>query len=227
MIVSVLGIFCFVYESESKSSDDGDGVSDTMHGCLLCLLANFLFAACDVVAGKVSQSYAHKVAGSMYYQVFIGLYQVPIFLWVWWWPKQPEGVEWNAMWWCVLPAVALSANNYATFIGVTIKSPFYVSLGTLLGIPLSFVLDIFVHGYSLRFFPILGACLLIISFLMLEVIPPPKRMEFLSVALMNGECKDEISERGQDEKEHLVKPLVRSYGCETIYEVEKTLSVNQ
>lgn len=166
-----------------------------------------------VVAGKVSQSYAHKVAGSMYYQVVIGLYQIPAFLWVWWWPQSPNEEEMSMVWWCMLPALALSANNVSIFIGVTIKSPFYVNIGTLLGIPLAFIVDIFVHGYHLQLFPIVGACLLIISFLMLEVISPPKRMGFLRVALVNGEYSDEDSQ--QHEKEHLVKSSVSTYGCQT------------
>lgn len=47
MLVSVLGILCFVYESGNIRSENGNGVKDTMSGCLLCLLANFLFAVCD------------------------------------------------------------------------------------------------------------------------------------------------------------------------------------
>lgn len=145
----------------------------------------------------------------MYYTMWAGIYQIPIFLWVFWWPAPPRANEWNDMWWCALPALVLSANNVSIFAGVTIKSPFYVSLGTLLGIPLSFVMDVFIHGYKIKFLPVLGAVLLIISFLMLEAIPAPKQFEFLSIALLNKEATtDTCHLLREEESEKLIDPLV-------------------
>merc|ERR1712087_392649 len=146
-----------------------------------------------------------------------------MFVWVWFWSKPLTQSDWHNIWWCMLPALALTLNNVSIFFGVTIKSPFYVNIGTLLGIPLAFVVDIFVHGYSLQFLPILGAVLLIISFLMLEVIPPPKQLKFLSVALLNKHSASDENAKVDDEQEHLVKPLMRSYGGDQ--SAEKALSL--
>ena len=201
-------------------------MQDTVWGCLVCLLANFLFAFCDVIAGKVSQAYEHKVMGPLYYQIFQGLYQLPVFLWVWWWPFTPDTEghpsDWNQIYWCWLPAVALTGNNTSIFIGVTIKSPFYVNIGTLLGIPLAFVVDIFIHHYTPTFMPMLGAILLIISFLMLEVIQPPKVLRWCNHAFINGEKhegeteKEEILKGKDNEKEELVRPLILNEGDQSI-----------
>jgi len=225
VLVSVAGILCYVYEAKHKKKNSaGNGVDDTVWGCMLCLLANFMFAFCDVVAGKVSEAYAHKVMGSLYYQIFQGLYQLPLFLWVWYWPKTPDteqhSEDWSNMWWCIFPVVALTLNNLSVFIGVTIKSPFYVNIGTLLGIPLAFVVDIFIHHYKPTLVPILGALLLIISFLMLEVIKPPKQLRWCNVAFINAgyDDDDEDLEKNKQrdkhavdkegEKDELVQPLI-------------------
>ena len=45
--MSVLGILCFVFESKQKSDEGGSGVKDTPFGCILCLLANAIFAFND------------------------------------------------------------------------------------------------------------------------------------------------------------------------------------
>merc|ERR1712228_883046 len=176
--------------NDNKNADNGD----TLWGCSLCLVANFLFAFCDIVANKISKAYNNKIMGSLYYQTFQALYQLPLFLWVWFWPKTPSSEnkesDWHNIWWCMLPAIALTANNASIYIGVTIKSPFYVNIGTLLGIPVAFIVDIFIHHYKPTLLAIIGAILLIISFLMLEVIRPPKSMGFCNYALYNEEIKN-------------------------------------
>eukprot|EP01083_Nonionella_stella_P077593 211952_1 len=212
VIVSVCGILCYVYEADyqsattSPSSGDKRAVHDTIWGCAFSLLANFMFAFCDVIAGKVGQTYNHKIMGPFYYQLWQGLYQIPIFLWVWWWPSTPT--SWDNIWWCVLPAMALTCNNASVFIGVTIKSPFYVNIGTLLGIPLAFVVDIFVHDYQPTIVPILGAALLILSFLMLEVVQPPDAMSCCNYAFVNHKedmfAYHKEDRMGDEEKEQLV-----------------------
>ena len=208
-------------EANSKFNDEYiGGVQDTLWGCLLCLLANFMFAFCDVIAGKVSKSYDNKVMGSLYYQIFQGLYQLPVFIWVWWWPLTPttenKESDWSMIYWSWLPALALSFNNASVFIGVTIKSPFYVNIGTLLGIPLAFVVDIFIHHYKPTIMPMVGAILLIISFLMLEVIQPPKQMRLCHKAFINGgedEDEEDVKNVDENEKEELLsQPLIVNDG---------------
>ena len=214
VIVSILGILCYVFEANGKTNKPDNAKSnsngDTLWGCSLCLLANFLFAFCDIVANKISKAYNNKIMGSLYYQTFQALYQLPLFLWVWFWPKTPTSEnkesDWNNIWWCILPAIALTGNNASIYIGVTIKSPFYVNIGTLLGIPVAFIVDIFIHHYKPRMLPIIGAILLIISFLMLEIIQPPKSLAFCEYALYNKEAEDI---HGIDDKGEVKQPLIK------------------
>ena len=52
-------------------------------------------------------------------------------------------------------------------------SPFFLNVCLFLKIPLSFILDIFIHDYHATYISISGGICVIIGFLMLEVIGPP------------------------------------------------------
>ena len=66
--------------------------------------------------------------------------------------------------------ILLLGVNICFSIAISLTSPLFVNVGNLLVIPLSFIVDMFVHNYHITFLSAIGAVCIIIGFLFLEII---------------------------------------------------------
>eukprot|EP00483_Globobulimina_turgida_P012731 UN12754 len=59
----------------------------------------------------------------------------------------------------------------SAYVAIALTSPFYLGIVSQLAIPLSFLVDVFVHNYKFNLYAIFGALFIISSFLILEIKP--------------------------------------------------------
>ena len=203
IVVSLLGVSCYVYYSKTnKNNNDNSDDKDTLMGIILCIISNLLYSFNDILAKQVSQSYAHTFMGGILFTSFQGIFSTFIFWWTLYFPKNMihdiKNHEYNTfssdLKYTLLVGLSLSLCNIISFITMAYKSPIFVNVGILLSIPLAYIIDLFIHAYKPAILCIFGAVLLILSFLMLEIIKPPKYLKLCSKSLIsNNENEQNIS----------------------------------
>lgn len=202
----IIGIFCafssvalFAIEIESQKSDDSSSQThDTLQGALLILLAA-LFSACgDVVyrIGATKTLNRDKIYGLQLIVTFFfnGLYGFVIATTFWGVFYIEPFVMPNTtdMYWILFVSIVLMLANVVQFISISMTSPFFLNVCLFLKIPLSFIIDIFVHDYKPGYYSISGGVLVIIGFLMLEIISPPKCCGKCREILLYSWCNKQI-----------------------------------
>lgn len=81
----------------------------------------------------------------------------------------------DAMLWIVINGGILTVCDTCLSIGNAYTTPLFVNIGTLIGIPMGFIIDMFWHNYSVSFYAIMGAVFIIVGFLIVnDVFKQPK-----------------------------------------------------
>lgn len=162
VIVSSLGMLLYVMEVEGNTTDDGNH-KDTIFGCSMILIAQFLFSINDIICKKVANYCYHSnrmVMGNILYTIYTSLWSVPLFFWVIWYPdnifKDTKSFTFYDAIWVFITGFLLIGVHITGYIAITMKSPMYVALGFLLATPMAFLTDVVIHGYTPSYLCILG-----------------------------------------------------------------------
>lgn len=191
----IIGIFfafssvaCFTLEIESqKTGNSSSQTHDTLQGALLILLAALFSALGDVVyrIGATKTLNRDKIYGLQLIVTFFfnGLYGFVIATTFWgiFYIEPFVMPSTSDIYWILCVSIVLMLANVVQFISITMTSPFFLNVCLFLKIPLSFIIDIFIHDYKPGIYSISGGVLVILGFMMLEIVAPPKCC---------GKCKD-------------------------------------
>eukprot|EP01084_Bolivina_argentea_P278408 475605_1 len=176
VMTSFMGIFCYVYEVSNSNLNDSN---DTWWGCLASLAAGVSWSIYDVWTNITYKKYFpnSKYYGSILYEALIGFWTIFIF-WFVIFIQQPifdENTNKLIAWkWIIITGIALTVTNAAFYVALNLTSPVFMNYAAFLSIPLSFVLDVFVHGYKITVLPVFGAFFIVLGFVMLEIVGEPK-----------------------------------------------------
>eukprot|EP01084_Bolivina_argentea_P276476 471753_1 len=178
MTIAVGGILCFVFElsSANHKKEQNTETHDTYYGIILTILWTVGFSIYSITTKKMCIYCLEKdkfIIGSVLFYVFQGIVTAILFCWTLYFPKQIEinSFTMDAFKWITINGLTDFTNSVCESIVIALTSPFYMEIASRIGIPISFVADVFVHDYKFNVYAIVGAILIIISFLMLEIKP--------------------------------------------------------
>ena len=175
IMVSFIGIFCYVYEASESDSES----TDTWWGCLSSVSAAISWSIYDIWTNITYKKYFpnSKYYGTVLYEGLIGFWTIFIF-WFVIFIQQPifddEGQKSTQVTWIIITGFVLTATNAAFFVALNLTSPVFMNYASFLVIPCSFIMDVFIHNYEITVLPIFGAIFIVSGFIMLEIISEPK-----------------------------------------------------
>eukprot|EP01084_Bolivina_argentea_P259158 437185_1 len=198
-IIFAFGSVClFAIEIESQKPDNGSKTHDTLSGALLILLAALFSGMGDVVyrigANKTlnrDNIYGLPLIVTFFFNGLYGLVIASTF-WGVFYIEEFEMPNLEDIYLIFGVSIVLMFANVVQFISITMTSPFFLNVCLFLKIPLSFGIDIFIHDYKLGLYSTIAGLLVIIGFLMLEIISPPKWFGKCKYILEYPCCKKHI-----------------------------------
>ncbi len=132
-----------------------------------------------------------KYYGSILYEALIGFWTIFIF-WFVVFVEQPifaESVHKSQAWkWIIITGVALTLTNAAFYVALNLTSPVFMNYAAFMTIPLSFILDVFVHSYKVTLLPVFGAFFIVLGFVMLEIVAEPHWFETVTQRIKLKVC---------------------------------------
>ena len=194
---SSVALFALEIESQKSNSSSGE-THDTLYGAVLILLAALLSAVGDVVyrIGATKTLNRDKILGLPLIVTFFfnGLYGFVILSTFWgiFYIEPFVMPNYWDMYWILFVSIVLMVANVVQFISISMTSPFFLNVCLFLKIPLSFIIDVFVHDYKPGLYSISGGILVIIGFLMLEIISPPSWCGKCKQILEYSWCQEQI-----------------------------------
>ena len=185
ILISFTGVICYGFEIKNAQSkqENTNQTTDTLFGAILAISGGFLFALGYIFFGKLNfNSFKNSncdkfVATMLYIGLAQGLLTVVCFFWLIF-IQQPIyfpsisllHTDWIAI---IVSGFSLLAVNTSGGITLSLTSPIHMSVGGMLSVPLSFIIDCLFRQYSFKdisYLSILGAILILIGFAMLESI---------------------------------------------------------
>eukprot|EP01084_Bolivina_argentea_P126800 224421_1 len=172
------GVLFFVFDlNNNKQSGE---THDTWWGILFTILVSIMWPINDIIFKMSYNKHFtdHKVIGTFYYTSMMGLIATIVFVFVFW--IDPLTVyEWKhisfaEIEWIIVNGVYLIFCDMFYNITNSLTSPLLINIGNLVSIPFGFIVDMFVHNYKLNIYPIIGTCFIMLGFLMMEILKPPK-----------------------------------------------------
>ncbi|ETO35502.1 hypothetical protein RFI_01561 [Reticulomyxa filosa] len=104
----------------------------------------------------------------------IGLFSLLMFWWILW-IDNPSSIDKSSTGWIILcNGMLLVSNDVALNIGISYSSAVVANVGASMIVPLAFVVDVFINQYRVTVLGVLGALAILLGFLMLKLISPPK-----------------------------------------------------
>jgi len=178
VIVSVIGVVlisCFGAESE-----DNPSVDPSSFGVALCLIAAVVVALMQVMMHRVEQRHfdqgdvVQKLKDMLFFQFLMGVAVLTL-----WWPGfivldvsgiepfvLPQGDE---QWMKLIGLCALSlVFLMAYLVGITFSGALFISVGTLMVVPVSYVVDVWLYDLELSAVTIAGTVCVVIGFLLMQ-----------------------------------------------------------
>jgi len=174
-------------------SSQGDGNTNTLLGFIWVLASTVVYSLAETLYGKIIHSVdGITTAFSFLFLGLIGFFTLIIF-WPGVWIGNATKLEvWEfptlfVLGYYVLYAVLDTIFNAGFFVGIHLTSPLFMSVGTLLAIPLSVLVDKLWHNYLLPWQAFMGMLAIVIGFLGLNL------SEYLSEILKTKGTYDERS----------------------------------
>jgi len=137
-----------------------------------------LYAIYQVTFGYITKKYFNPNSLKLDTILFTGLLGVSTFLTCWpifivfnitgieTFELPPNKKDWLAV---IITTLIDQLFQISLFIGVSLTNPVFMSMGILFAIPLSVLTDILFHGLKLTLFDIIGGCLIIFGFILMQL----------------------------------------------------------
>ena len=175
-------IFSFIYNNNISDTDlSGNTTSDSWFGCILTLFVSLLWAMADTIYRIMSNNcynpFINHFILTCFFNGISGFFIFITFWWVFWFQNSNPFLlpidNLNDIIWVGTVSLLLVIANIFQFLSLSLTSPFFLNVAMFLKIPLSFLVDVYIHGYKITYLSVSGGFLVIIGFLMLEVVNPP------------------------------------------------------
>lgn len=110
------------------------------------------------------------IIGSILCYVLQGIITAVVFGWLLYFPNEIDidSFTMDAVNWITINGLTGFGTTVAGITVIMVTSPFYLEIMSQIGIPLAFVVDVFVHGYKFDVCAVFGSILIILSFVVLE-----------------------------------------------------------
>eukprot|EP01084_Bolivina_argentea_P284348 487311_1 len=180
MICAVAGVAMVSYGTTTESDNT---VQTTWYGYVACLIAMLLQSAALVITkyfGNKYFRYNFEMADNFVLMIGMGMC-VFICFWpglivlditrieIFAFPKTYDDVIT-----VVSPILIDSVYIGSLLTGITLTGPVFMSIGTLMIIPVSFIMDVWLHGLKVTLLAIIGSLLIFIGFIVIET--PTKKL---------------------------------------------------
>eukprot|EP01084_Bolivina_argentea_P296606 510865_1 len=177
LIMAIIGILFFVFELNSSNHTTNTETYDTLYGIILTIIWVVWGTVGSIIIKKVSNEYYEKdkyIIGCLLCLTIHNIAGVVIFPWTMFYPDEISinTFTMNSFVWVIINGFVYFFWSIFGFIVVTLKSPMYISIASLTAIPISFVVDVFVHDYKFNVYAIFGTIFIMGSYLMFEIIKP-------------------------------------------------------
>eukprot|EP01084_Bolivina_argentea_P158150 275529_1 len=175
MLLAVGGVAMVSFGTTKESDND---IQTKWYGYVECITSTILYATQGITTKYFGDKYFRhnlEIADDFLLMVGIG-----IFVFIFFWPGliilHMTGIETFSLpkttqdiLTVILPMLldAIFVASYMT--GITLSGPILMSLGSLTIIPVSFIVDVWLHGLEITIFAVIGSLLIFVSFIVIEI----------------------------------------------------------
>eukprot|EP01084_Bolivina_argentea_P035177 65253_1 len=184
VLFAFAGVICVSF---GTTKEDRHDIKTTWYGIAFCLASTIIYAIESVLNKYLGNKYFRKhleVIDNFFLQIIMGFF---VFIAIW--PGiivlhftnieifALPGNNKNDILTVVLPALFQTVFVASWMTGITLTNPVIMSLGILMIIPCSYIVDVIIWELEITFVGVLGSLMIILSFVIIEI--PKERVKKL------------------------------------------------
>ena len=177
-VLLAIGGVAMVSFGSSKESDND--VETTWFGYIECLISTLIYAIQGVATKYYGNRYFRHELGLELADDFLFMVGMAIFVFLTFWPGliilNAIGIEmfvfpttYQDIMTVILPVLLDGIFIGSYMAGITLSGPILISVGSLAVIPVSFIVDVWLHGLQVTVLAVCGSFLIFLSFIIMEM----------------------------------------------------------